>query len=121
MKHQHPMPIPTNVKDLRKWMLGTAQQAGKTPDLQTQRLIETAMATVGPDGMAEFTAGFVYCCPACQIAPGERVRISNKRHPWYGETGRMTNERMGHHGHQYKVELDNGYGSGCFVTELTRL
>lgn len=56
-----------------------------------------------------------------QIKPGDRVLIRNKQHKWYGYTGDLTDETMEPFPDMYRVELDNGFAAGCYLTELEKL
>lgn len=53
---------------------------------------------------------------------GDRVLIRNKKHPWYGETGTLTDEVMKpSFPDMFRVNLDNGFGAGCYLEELEKL
>lgn len=53
---------------------------------------------------------------------GDRVMIRSQQHPWYGQTGILTDETMkpSHRG-MYRVKLDNGFSAGCYLRELEKL
>lgn len=57
---------------------------------------------------------------------GDRVLITDKKHPWYGHTGVLGDEMALKPGSaapkaMYVVRLDNGMGAGCFLEQLKKL
>lgn len=53
------------------------------------------------------------------VEDGKRVLIKDKKHPWYGQTGALTDFMLDTG--QLVVELDNGMNAGCFLEQLDDL
>lgn len=57
---------------------------------------------------------------------GDRVMIKDKKHSWYGHSGVLGGEMAKVPGSaapkgMYVVRLDNGMGSGCYLSQLEKL
>lgn len=55
------------------------------------------------------------------MSAGDRIRIKDQHHSWYGETGTLTMETMNGFPHMYRVELNNGIAAGCYLRQLEKL
>lgn len=51
---------------------------------------------------------------------GDRVLIRDKKHPWYGNVGTLSDELPNTPG-MYRVELENGMAAGCYLRQLEKL
>lgn len=69
MKHDHLMPLPVALEDLRDWLLRDIRFKGALPKAdmpRAERALDQMLILIENDGdMVTLLAGYTHACPAC--------------------------------------------------------
>lgn len=71
MKHDHLMPLPVALEDLRQWLIDDTKFKGKVPVTPAvEQALDQLLVLIDDDHqMATLLAGYTHACPACIKVP----------------------------------------------------